>query len=148
MIKWVSKRKVFIGHGDLSVVLRRTDPLAEEIEDLYDAYHEKQLAEWEAAQAVKVEAALKAKRLLHEIVQEHACLSIEDWDVIVESVNSRRYAVSMRSGTTYRIGSKKRRFVCVRVPYSFPGGDVLPLADRVIAIALTIAYAPRCINTL
>ncbi len=144
----LSKRKVMIKQGTLSLVLRRTDPLVEEIEQILDAYYEKMKAEWEAAQAVKAEAVQKARRLLREIVQEHACLNVEDGEVIVESANGRRYAISIKSGTTYRIGSKKRRFVCVHVPYSFPNGHVLPLADRIIATALTIAYAPRRINTL
>ncbi len=150
VIKVVSKRKVLIGHGNLSLVLHNTDPLAEEIEQIYDAYHEKQIAEWEAAQALNAvkAASQRAKRLLHEIVREHDCLTIEDGDVIVDSANGRRYAISIKTGSTYRIGSKKRRFVCVQVPYSFPGGHVLPLADRIIAKVLTIAYAPRFINTL
>jgi hypothetical protein len=129
-------------------VLHRSDPLAEEIEQILDAYHEKRQAEWEAAQSIKEEATRRAKRLLLDIVQEHACLSMTEEEVIVESVNGRRYAISMKTGTTYRVGSKKRRFVCVHVSYYYPEDQRLPLADRIIAIALTIAYAPRCINTL
>ncbi|MFX1474873.1 MAG: hypothetical protein ACFFCO_05245 [Promethearchaeota archaeon] len=147
----LSKRKVMVRHGNLSLVLRKTDPLAEEIEQIIDAYHEKQLVEWEATRTVKEEAVRRARRLLQEIMQEHDCLYLVDDEVIVESRNGRRYAISLKTGSTYRIGSKKRRFVCVQVYDSAPNGFVpplLPLADRIIAKALTIAYAPRLINTL
>jgi hypothetical protein len=144
----LSKRKVEVRVRSLSLVLRRSDPLAEEIEQILDAYHEKRQAEWEAAQSIREEATRRARRLLHEIVQEHACLSVVEEEVIVESVNGRRYAISIKTGTTYRIGSKKRRFVCVHVSYRYPEDQILPLADRIIAVALTIAYAPRLINTL
>jgi hypothetical protein len=129
------------------MVLRETDPLVVEIRRILGVYQAAVQAAQDAAYGVSEEAALRARRLLHEIIQSHACLKIENRRLLVDSVNGRRYAVCLCSGVVHR-WDKMRGFVCVFASFSYPGGGLLPLADRIIAIALTIAYAPELINTL
>ena len=130
--------------GGYNVVVHESDPLIAEIKDILIAYRLQQRLEREG---ICVEDSHRAMLLLHEIVRRHECLSINSDEVTVECKNGWRYAISLRSCQVYRLEKKRRQRVCVTVYPSYLGNS-LPYADRIIAIALTIAYAPSLIPTL
>ncbi len=143
----LSKRKVRVRLGKQSLVLRECDPLVAEIDRILGEYRAQVQASMEPARVVNGKAERRAKRLLHEIARKHERLRLENEEVFVTSTNGGRYVISIKGGTVYWLRGRTRRYVCVIADYWYKG-ERLPQADLVIAIALTIAYAPSLIHTL
>ncbi|MFX1474872.1 MAG: hypothetical protein ACFFCO_05240 [Promethearchaeota archaeon] len=143
----VSKRKVQIWLGKQGIVLRESDPLVAQIRRIRTEDRDQQIAAAKSGHLISEAAERKALALLHEIVRRHDCLHIENDEVIVQGRNGGQYAITIEGGYVYQLCGKKRQYVCVFVKNWYKG-RFLPLADCIIAKALTIAYAPHLINTL
>jgi hypothetical protein len=88
------------------------------------------------------DAERRAKTLFYKIIRNHSRFHVQNHFLVIHSVNENVYRICLRTGSVYAANNLPR---CVTVlPHCYP----LPHYDKILAKALTIAYAPQRISML
>jgi hypothetical protein len=136
--------KIKIGNKTFNVGYKGFNPNLnnfESVEKIYEKY-ERDFANRKSF--ISKERSYKRSLLfLREIVQKDQHITRSGNQIIIESINRKRYYISINTGKVY---SSKNRFCCVEV--SWNGQRALNKIDIIIAKSLTIAYAPQKISTI
>ncbi len=145
----LSKRKASVRIGKFRVVLRESDPLLSQIRDILTQYQiTLQIIRKKSQTPPTPLAEKKAMRLLHQVIAEHDCLElIADKLLQIISQNGRKYILNLEDGSVRPHHSRYGR-ICIFVSKPYTNEGRLPFGDQLIALALTIAYAPHLIYTL
>lgn len=84
----------------------------------------------------------RAKELMRQVAYNTPRLRMNGNYIIIKSRNGRLYRISIQTGYVY---NKLNQTICVAINCH---GENIPLFDKIIAKALTIAFAPQRIYTL
>lgn len=136
--------------GKVEVVLRESDDLLIQIRDFVNYHQARSRATLERRWTPpSPKAEKRAMLLLHQIVSDHKRLELLDAEtVLVNSVNTRAYIINLKTGFVQKRRSRPGRRICVHVYPDYTDEGALPWGDKLIALILTIAYAPHLICTL
>ena len=104
-------------------------------------YHYRYLNVPTATESPKLDAERRAQALFYDFVRTHAQFSVVKNELKIWSKNGHIYKMNLNTGFVYDANEK---YICVWIS----DRQRLPRYDKIIAKAITIAYAPELISTL